>query len=69
MLVHVATSLDVCMKRDVKGLYRKALDGTISEFTGECNERRVCARVVYPNSKRFVLQATRTRMRSLSTQS
>lgn len=32
--VHVATPLDTCIERDVKGLYRKALAGEIGEFTG-----------------------------------
>ena len=34
VLVHVATPLDVCEKRDVKGLYAKARAGEIKEFTG-----------------------------------
>jgi adenylyl-sulfate kinase len=32
--VHVATSLEECMRRDVKGLYAKAIAGEIKEFTG-----------------------------------
>jgi adenylyl-sulfate kinase len=32
--VHVATSLEVCEDRDVKGLYAKARAGEIPEFTG-----------------------------------
>jgi adenylylsulfate kinase len=32
--VHVATPLEVCADRDVKGLYKKALGGEIPEFTG-----------------------------------
>jgi adenylylsulfate kinase len=32
--VHVATSLEECARRDVKGLYAKALAGEIPEFTG-----------------------------------
>src|SRR6202035_1437908 len=34
MLVHVATSLEVCEERDRKGLYAKARAGLIKEFTG-----------------------------------
>ena len=34
VLVHVATSLDVCEDRDRKGLYAKARAGLIKEFTG-----------------------------------
>jgi adenylylsulfate kinase len=32
--IHVATPLDACIKRDVKGLYQKAMAGTIPRFTG-----------------------------------
>ena len=32
--VHVATELDVCEGRDVKGLYAKARRGEITSFTG-----------------------------------
>ena len=32
--VHVKASLETCKKRDVKGLYKKAIDGKISSFTG-----------------------------------
>ena len=32
--VHVAASVDECARRDVKGLYEKALAGEIKEFTG-----------------------------------
>jgi len=34
VLVHVATPLDVCETRDRKGLYAKAREGIIKEFTG-----------------------------------
>ena len=34
VLVHVATSLDECERRDRKGLYAKARAGIIKEFTG-----------------------------------
>ena len=34
ILVHVATSLEVCESRDRKGLYAKARAGIIKEFTG-----------------------------------
>jgi len=34
LLVHVATPIDVCEARDVKGLYRRARAGTLPEFTG-----------------------------------
>ena len=32
--VHVATSLEECVRRDPKGLYAKAYSGEIPEFTG-----------------------------------
>jgi adenylylsulfate kinase len=32
--VHIATPLEVCEQRDVKGLYKKARAGQISPFTG-----------------------------------
>lgn len=33
-LIHISTSLETCKKRDVKGLYGKALKGEIPNFTG-----------------------------------
>ena len=32
--VYVNTPLEICMKRDVKGMYKKALAGEIKGFTG-----------------------------------
>lgn len=32
--VYVSASLDVCEKRDTKGLYKRARAGEIKEFTG-----------------------------------
>ncbi len=32
--IHVATSVEECARRDVKGLYEKAFKGEIKEFTG-----------------------------------
>jgi len=34
ILVHVNCSLEICIARDPKGLYKKALAGEISKFTG-----------------------------------
>jgi sulfate adenylyltransferase len=34
VLVHVATPLEECERRDLKGLYAKARAGEIKEFTG-----------------------------------
>ena len=32
--VYVSTSLETCMSRDVKGLYKKAISGELPQFTG-----------------------------------
>jgi bifunctional enzyme CysN/CysC len=32
--IHVSTPLEECEKRDIKGLYQKARDGEIPNFTG-----------------------------------
>jgi len=32
--VYVRCPVEICMKRDVKGMYQKALDGKINHFTG-----------------------------------
>jgi adenylyl-sulfate kinase len=32
--VHISTNIEVCIQRDPKGLYKKALAGEIKEFTG-----------------------------------
>lgn len=32
--IHLSTSLDVCERRDTKGLYQRARDGKIADFTG-----------------------------------
>jgi len=32
--VHISTSLDICEQRDPKGLYKKAREGKIKNFTG-----------------------------------
>jgi adenylylsulfate kinase len=32
--IHVSCSLEECIRRDVKGLYKKALAGTLEHFTG-----------------------------------
>ena len=34
VLVHAATSIEVCEQRDRKGLYAKARAGIVKEFTG-----------------------------------
>jgi len=32
--IYLSTPLEICIKRDVKGMYKKALAGEISNFTG-----------------------------------
>jgi adenylylsulfate kinase len=32
--IHVATSVDECARRDIKGLYKRAFSGELKEFTG-----------------------------------
>lgn len=39
--VYVSTSLDICEKRDIKGLYEKARKGKIKNFTGVDSEFEV----------------------------
>ena len=43
--IHVATSLEDCEARDVKGLYAKARAGEIPEFTGVSDPVRAAARI------------------------
>ena len=33
-IIYLSASIDVCKKRDVKGMYKKASDGVIKNFTG-----------------------------------
>lgn len=33
-LIHISTSIEICRKRDCKGLYKKAISGEITNFTG-----------------------------------
>ncbi len=40
ILVHVATSIEVCEQRDRKGLYAKARAGILKEFTGHLRSLR-----------------------------
>src|SRR3954464_4263619 len=44
VLVHLATPLEVCEQRDVKGLYAKARAGEITAFTGVSDPYEVPAR-------------------------
>ncbi len=51
-LIHVATALDICEARDPKGLYKKARDGQIPEFTG------ISAPYEIPKRPELVVQTT-----------
>jgi sulfate adenylyltransferase len=54
VLVHVATPLDVCEQRDVKGLYAKARSGQLTQFTGISDPYEV------PNDADLVIDTTHT---------
>ncbi|WP_394822352.1 adenylyl-sulfate kinase [Pendulispora albinea] len=58
--VHVAPPLDECIKRDVKGLYERALAGQIPQFTGvnDPYEEPLAAEVTLDTSALTVAQAT-----------
>lgn len=47
ILYHIATPLDVCEKRDVKGHYAKARAGDIKEFTGVSNPFEIPTNAIY----------------------
>lgn len=47
ILYHIATPLDVCEKRDVKGHYVKARTGEIKEFTGVSNPFEMPTNAIY----------------------
>ena len=54
--IHVATPIEVCEERDVKGLYAKARTGEIPEFTGVSDpyEAPLAPEVVVPTHDRTV---------------
>ena len=47
ILFHIATPLDVCEKRDVKGHYAKARTGEIKQFTGVSNPFEMPTNAIY----------------------
>ncbi len=57
--IHVATPLEVCEERDVKGLYAKARTGEIPEFTGVSDpyEAPLAPEVVVPTHDRTVAES------------
>jgi adenylylsulfate kinase len=50
--VFINASLEICIKRDVKGLYRKAINGEIEEFTGISSPYEI------PKSPRVVIDTS-----------
>lgn len=38
ILIHLNPPMDICIQRDVKGMYKKALNGEIKNFTGISDE-------------------------------
>ncbi len=62
ILVHVATSIDVCEQRDRKGLYAKARAGIVKEFTGISDpyEAPMNAEVVIDTAKLSPEEAAQT---------
>ena len=67
LLVYVATPIDVCESRDVKGLYRRARAGTLPEFTGVSDPYDVPedADVTIDTSRVTVAQAVDTLLAAL----
>ncbi len=53
MEVYVATPIQTCQERDPKGLYKKAMDGEIKEFTG------ISAPYFPPQNAEIVLDTTK----------
>ena len=51
-LIYIRSSLDICKKRDVKGLYKKALFNEIENFTGISDQYQI------PNSPSLVVDTT-----------
>jgi adenylylsulfate kinase len=47
ILYHIATSLEVCERRDVKGHYAKARTGELKEFTGVSNPFEMPVNAIY----------------------
>ena len=49
--VYVSTSLEICEKRDVKGLYKKARRGEIKDFTGVSDPYEPCLLYTSPSPR------------------
>ncbi|XP_057334743.1 bifunctional 3'-phosphoadenosine 5'-phosphosulfate synthase 2-like [Microplitis mediator] len=59
--IFINASLDVCESRDVKGLYKKARDGTINSFTGIGQDYQV------PNNPDLVLDTEKQTLEQSTT--
>jgi sulfate adenylyltransferase len=69
LLVHVSTPLDVCERRDPKGMYARARQGSIPLFTGISDpyEAPRDAEVLVDTSRQSVEEAARLVLRHLQT--
>lgn len=58
--IYVSTPLEECEKRDVKGLYKKARDGEIPNFTGITSpyEEPLAAQIVIDTGRHTISEAT-----------
>lgn len=65
--IYVATSLEECMRRDVKGMYKKAREGEIASFTGISSpyEMPVQPDIVIETQGRSLLETTDELMEKL----
>jgi adenylylsulfate kinase len=66
--VYAKCSLEVCMQRDVKGMYQKALRGEIKEFTGVSDpyEEPLNAEIVIETDKETVDESVQNVLRRLT---
>jgi adenylyl-sulfate kinase len=66
--VYAKCPLEVCMQRDVKGMYQKALRGEIKEFTGVSDpyEEPVNAEIVLETDKETVDESVQKVLRRLT---
>ena len=67
ILVHIATSVDVCEQRDRKGLYAKARAGILKEFTGISDPYEVSSGCGSHDQHRRAFRLRRPRRKSCCT--
>jgi adenylylsulfate kinase len=65
--VYVKCPLDVCIQRDVKGMYKKAIAGQIKEFTGVSDpyEEPLAPELVIETDKETLEQSAERLLRAL----